>query len=56
MGGLPHIVVIIADQLRNDALGCYGNSMVDTEAIDSLARRGTRFDNCYATQDRKSVV
>lgn len=50
MKGPPHIVVIIADQLRRDALGCYGNSMVDTSAIDSLARRGVRFDNCYTTQ------
>ena len=50
MSAPPHIVVIIADQLRRDALGCYGNRMVDTAAIDSLARRGTRFDHCYATQ------
>jgi arylsulfatase len=50
MSGPPNIIVIIADQLRRDALGCFGNTMVDTAAIDSLARRGTRFDNCYATQ------
>ena len=27
-----------------------GTAIVDTPAIDSLARRGIRFDNCYATQ------
>jgi arylsulfatase A-like enzyme len=50
MSRSPHIVVFIADQLRRDALGCYGNTVVDTPAIDSLAVRGTRFDNCYVTQ------
>jgi arylsulfatase A-like enzyme len=44
----PNILLIIADQLRADHLGCYGNSLIETPHIDSLAARGTRFDRFYA--------
>lgn len=40
----PNVVVIIADQLKADLLGCYGHGGPRTPAIDSLAERGTRFD------------
>jgi arylsulfatase A-like enzyme len=35
------------DQLRADALGCFGNPLAHTPNIDALARRGTRFAEAY---------
>jgi len=43
----PNIMIIMADQLRADALGCYGNSIVQTPNIDRLAAEGVRFENCF---------
>jgi arylsulfatase len=46
----PNIIMILCDELRADALGCYGNAIVDTPNIDRLASMGTRFDQCMVTQ------
>ena len=43
----PNIVVILTDQQRADTLGCYGNSLVRTPHLDSLANNGVRFDRAY---------
>lgn len=43
----PNILLITTDQQRADHLGCYGNPIVQTPAIDSLAARGTAFDDFY---------
>jgi len=43
----PNFLIIMTDQQRWDHLGCYGNPIVRTPNIDSLAARGTRFDNFY---------
>ena len=43
----PNFVFIITDQHRADHLGCYGNPVLRTPHIDSLAARGTRFDRFY---------
>ncbi|HEV7350365.1 sulfatase-like hydrolase/transferase [Telluribacter sp.] len=43
----PNILFIFADDLRADALGCYGNGYVKTPVLDSLARAGTLFTNAY---------
>lgn len=43
----PNILLIIADQLRADHLGCYGNDIIRTPHIDSLSRRGVTFDRFY---------
>lgn len=43
----PNVVFILADDQRADALGIYGNSVVQTPNIDQLAREGTRFTNAY---------
>lgn len=43
----PNFLFIITDQQRADHVGCYGNEIVKTPAIDSLAKRGLRFDNLF---------
>lgn len=42
-----NIVLIMTDQLRKDALGCYGNTICKTPNIDKLCKSGRRFDNTY---------
>lgn len=39
--------MIVADQLRADHLGCYGDLPVRTPHIDALAARGQVFDRAY---------
>lgn len=43
----PNILFICTDQQRYDALGCYGNSHIQTPAIDALAAEGVLFEQCY---------
>jgi arylsulfatase A-like enzyme len=43
----PNVLLILADQLRADHLGCYGNAAVHTPAIDSIAAAGTRFERFH---------
>ena len=43
----PNFLFIITDQHRADHLGCYGNPVVKTPNIDSLAAKGTRWDRFY---------
>ncbi len=45
----PNILFIICDDLRPDALGCYGSRHVRTPHIDALARGGVRFANAFCT-------
>lgn len=43
----PNVLVIFADQMRSDAMGCAGNPIVKTPNLDRLAREGVIFDNAY---------
>lgn len=43
----PNFLVFIPDQLRRDAVGCFGNDVARTPHIDALAARGTRFDQAF---------
>jgi len=43
----PHVLWIMADQLRFDYLSCYGHPHLHTPHIDTLAARGVRFSNAY---------
>lgn len=45
-----NIVVLLADDWRHDTLGCAGNAVVRTPALDRLAGEGMRFTrNCVTT-------
>ena len=41
----PNILLLMADQLRRDALGCAGRGDAHTPAIDALARGSVSFAN-----------
>ena len=45
----PNIILFMTDQLRQDALGCYGNEICRTPNLDRLAGAGTVFDSAYTT-------
>jgi N-sulfoglucosamine sulfohydrolase len=45
----PNIVLIVADDHGTDALGCYGNRVVQTPHLDQLAAEGIRFTNAFCT-------
>lgn len=49
MAQRPNFLVVITDQHRADHLGCYGNPVVKTPAIDSIARDGVLFERFYVT-------
>ncbi len=46
----PNILMILCDELRADALGYAGNSIVKTPHIDALVQSGTMFRQCMITQ------
>jgi arylsulfatase A-like enzyme len=45
----PNVLFILCDDLRPDALGCYGSAHVKTPRIDRLAAEGVRFANAFCT-------
>lgn len=47
--GRPNIVLIVSDDHGTDALGCYGNPIIKTPALDALAADGTRFTHAFGT-------
>jgi arylsulfatase A-like enzyme len=57
----PHLLLIIADDISWDDLGCYGNPQARTPRLDALARSGRRFEQAYLTASscspsRSSVI
>lgn len=44
----PNIILILADQMRGDALGTEGNSYIWTPNLDALCASGTRFAHAYS--------
>lgn len=44
----PNIVLILADDLGCETLGCYGGTSYETPRIDRLASSGTRFLHAYS--------
>ena len=49
MPNKPHILLIMADQLRSDCIGITGHPLVKTPNIDYLATQGILFENAYTT-------
>lgn len=45
----PNVVLIYADDVGYGDLGSYGATRVETPHLDTLARRGVRFTNAYAS-------
>lgn len=48
-GNQPNIILLVADDHGKDALGCYGNPVIQTPALDDLAATATRFDRAFCT-------
>ena len=44
----PNIVLIMADDVGCETLGCYGGQSFKTPHIDRLAKTGLKFTHCYA--------
>lgn len=42
-----NVLLIIADDLSANALGCYGNTVCQSPNIDALAKRSLLFENAY---------
>jgi choline-sulfatase len=43
----PNLILFMPDELRADALACYGNPVARTPNFDRLAAEGVRFANCH---------
>lgn len=46
--GKPNILLIFADDVGSDAIGCYGGQSYQTPNIDALASGGMKFDQGFA--------
>ena len=45
----PNVILIYADDLGQGLLGCYGQKIIKTPHIDSLADEGVRFTNAHGS-------
>ncbi len=44
----PNVVLIMADDLGAECLGCFGSASYKTPVLDQLAETGVLFRNCHA--------
>lgn len=44
----PNVVLIVADDLGYQDVGCYGASLIETPNIDGLAKEGVRFTDAHS--------
>ena len=44
----PNLVLILADDVGQECLGCYGGASYETPNLDQLASSGIRFRHCYS--------
>ena len=52
----PNVLLVLADDLRRDALGCHGNTYAHTPNLDRLAAQGMRFDRISCMGSRHGAV
>lgn len=45
----PNIILIMTDQQRFDTLGVYGNTVIQTPNLNSLAKDSVRYNSAYST-------
>ncbi len=45
----PNIILFVADDHGTDALGCYGNNVIETPNLDRFATEGILFARAYCT-------
>lgn len=45
----PNIILFIADDVRHDAAGFAGNTIIQTPHLDALAKKSCIFTNCFVT-------
>ncbi|MEC8941675.1 MAG: sulfatase-like hydrolase/transferase, partial [Verrucomicrobiota bacterium] len=48
-GRPPNLVVVLADDLGIERLGCYGGPAGATPHLDRLASKGIQFRHCYSS-------
>ena len=44
-----NVLLVMADDLGAECLGCYGNTVYSTPNLDRMADEGARFENAFAT-------
>ena len=44
----PSVILIMADDMGVECLGCYGGLSYDTPHLDQMAEQGKRFTHCYS--------
>ncbi|MDF1785433.1 MAG: sulfatase-like hydrolase/transferase, partial [Verrucomicrobiales bacterium] len=44
----PNIILIMADDIGVEGIGCYGGTSYETPTIDQLAAQGIQFRHAYA--------
>ncbi|ANW96237.1 heparan N-sulfatase [Wenyingzhuangia fucanilytica] len=45
----PNVILFVSDDHGKDALGCYGNPVIQTPNLDKMASEGVLFNNAYCT-------
>ncbi len=48
----PNVLVLIADDLRHDALSATGNPWIETPSLDRIVEEGVLFERAYVTTSR----
>jgi len=44
----PNIILIMADDMGFETIGCYGSAVYKTPRIDKMAEQGVKFEQCFS--------